>query len=135
MQCAKPGRPQGSPLQRAMLEDAAWMPGWNCIEPLESSHYAASITSRAEGVVRQRIATLSIIALLCAASSVALGQSADIVAVNGKVFTARDGAGFAQGFAIKGEKFIAVGSTEAMRAHAGANTTVIDLGGRFVTPG
>src|SRR6266478_8262222 len=92
-------------------------------------------TSRTENAVRQRIVTLSIIALLCAAAGTAHGQSADIVAVNGKVFTARDGAGFAQGFAVRGEKFIAVGSTEAMRAHVGANTRVIDLGGRFVTPG
>src|SRR5260370_40288418 len=93
------------------------------------------MTSRTEDAVHQRIVTLSIIALLCAAAGAALGQSADIVAINGKVFTARDGAEFAQGFAVKGEKFIAVGSTEAMRAHVGANTKVIDLAGRFVTPG
>jgi predicted amidohydrolase YtcJ len=84
--------------------------------------------------VRRQILTFSVIALLCAARA-ALGQSADIVAINGKVFTARDGTEFAQGFAVKGEKFIAVGSTEAMRAHVGANTRVIDLAGRFVTPG
>ena len=85
--------------------------------------------------MRQRIVTLGIIALLCAATHAAFGQSADIVAVNGKVFTARDGAELAQGFAVKGDKFIAVGSTEAMRAHVGANTRVIDLAGRFVAPG
>jgi len=93
------------------------------------------VTSRTEDAVRQRIVTLSIIALLCAAAGTAHAQSADIVAVNGKVFTARDGAGLAQGFAVNGGKFVAVGSTEAMRAHVGANTRVIDLGGRFVTPG
>jgi len=85
--------------------------------------------------VHQRIVTLSIIALVSATAGSALGQTADIVAVNGKVFTARDGAELAQGFAVKGEKFIAVGSTEAMRAHVGANTKVIDLAGRFVAPG
>jgi predicted amidohydrolase YtcJ len=85
--------------------------------------------------VRQQTATFSIIALLCATARAALGQSADVVAINGKVFTARDGAELAQGFAVKGEKFIAVGSTEAMRAQVGANTKVIDLAGRFVTPG
>ena len=85
--------------------------------------------------MRQRIVTLSILVVLCAAVRTAFGQSADIVAINGKVFTARDGAEPAQGFAVKGEKFIAVGSTEAMRAHVGANTTVIDLAGRFVVPG
>jgi len=42
------------------------------------------VTSRTEDAVRQRIVTLSIIALLCAAARTALGQSADIVAVNGK---------------------------------------------------
>src|SRR5215471_15712930 len=73
--------------------------------------------------------------LLCGVVITALAQSADIVAVNGKVFTARDGAELAQGFAVKGDKFIAVGSSEAMRTHVGADTKVIDLAGRFVTPG
>jgi len=85
--------------------------------------------------VRQRTATFSIIMLLCGVVITALAQSADVVAINGKVFTAREGAELAQGFAVKGEKFIAVGSTEAMRTHVGAGTTVIDLAGRFVTPG
>ena len=85
--------------------------------------------------MRQRTATLSLIALLCAIACTALGQAADVVAINGKVFTARDRAELVQGFAVKGEKFIAVGSTEAMRAHVGADTKVIDLAGRFVTPG
>ena len=47
-------------------------------------------------------------------------QPADLVAINGKVFTARDGGGLAQGFAVTGDRFIAVGSSEAMRAHVGA---------------
>jgi predicted amidohydrolase YtcJ len=103
---------------------------------LESELYAASLTGYTrEDIVRQRTATFSIIALLCATARAALGQSADVVAINGKVFTARDGAELAQGFAVKGEKFIAVGSTEAIRAQVGANTKMIDLAGRFVTPG
>jgi predicted amidohydrolase YtcJ len=85
--------------------------------------------------MRQRIVTLSIMALLCAAARAAFGQSADTVAINGKVFTAREGAELAQGFAVKGGRFIAVGSTAAMRASVGPNTRVIDLAGRFVAPG
>jgi predicted amidohydrolase YtcJ len=85
--------------------------------------------------VRKRTATCAIIAIVCATAGTALGQSADLVAVNGKIFTARNGAALAQGFAVTGEKFIAVGSSEAMRAHVGANTIIIDLAGRFVTPG
>jgi predicted amidohydrolase YtcJ len=46
----------------------------------------------------------------------ALAQTADLVAVNGKVFTARDGATPTQAFAIKDGRFVAVGSSAAIRA-------------------
>src|SRR5580693_4649899 len=73
--------------------------------------------------------------LLAVAAGPAMAQPVDIVAVNGKVFTARDGAQLAEGFAIKDDRFFAVGTSAAMRAHVGAATRVIDLKGRFVTPG
>jgi hypothetical protein len=65
----------------------------------------------------------------------AAAQQADAVFVNGKVFTAGDGAPIAQGFAIKDGKFLAVGTSQAMRLHIGKATTVVDLHGRLVTPG
>jgi predicted amidohydrolase YtcJ len=86
-------------------------------------------------IATQRIATLAMIALACAAATAARAQIADLVAVNGKVFTGRDGAPLTQAFAVKDGKFIAVGSTAAIRTRIGADTKVIDLGGRFVTPG
>ena len=74
--------------------------------------------------------------IVCAGiAGTAVAQTVDLVAINGKVFTARDGAGLAQGFAIAGDRFIAVGSSPEMRAHVGAATKVIDLAGRFVVPG
>ncbi len=85
--------------------------------------------------MRQRIFAISLIVLLCLVARAAVGQPADIVAIDGKVFTAREGGGLAQGFAIRGDKFVAVGSSEEVRAHVGANTKLIDLAGRFVTPG
>lgn len=84
--------------------------------------------------MRRQIMILSAIVLACAAGA-AFAQPADTVVENAKVFTARDGAEIAQGFAIRGDRFIAVGSTAEMHAHVGANTRVIDLNGRFVTPG
>jgi predicted amidohydrolase YtcJ len=88
--------------------------------------------------VRRSFATFAAIACL-SAPACALAQTADFVAVNGKVFTAQDGVGDgaapAQGFAIKGDKFVAVGTSEAMRALVGPGTRVLDLAGRFVTPG
>ncbi len=77
----------------------------------------------------------TIVACVFAAASAAFGQPADTVIINAKVFTARDGGEIAQGFAIRGERFVAVGSTADMRAHVGTDTRVIDLAGRFVTPG
>src|SRR5580700_4332085 len=93
--------------------------------------------------IRKALATAALAGVLYAAGAAIAGsaiaqpaaQPADLVAINGKVFTARDGGGLAQGFAVTGDRFVAVGSSEAMRAHVGANTKVIDLGGRFVTPG
>jgi predicted amidohydrolase YtcJ len=85
--------------------------------------------------LRREILILSVVSLACAAAGAASAQPADIVVVNAKVFTARGGAEVVQGFAIRGERFVAVGSTGEMSAHVGANTRVIDLNGRFVTPG
>jgi predicted amidohydrolase YtcJ len=65
----------------------------------------------------------------------AFAQTADLVVVNAKVFTARESAPLTQAFAVKDGKFIAVGATAAVRARIGPNTKVIDAGGRFVVPG
>jgi predicted amidohydrolase YtcJ len=86
--------------------------------------------------VSDRIAAFVAVALLCVGSAGLAGaQTADLVAVNGKVFTARDGAPLAQALAVKDGRFVAVGSNYVVRAYIGADTEVIDLGGRFVTPG
>ena len=71
-------------------------------------------------------------------SAQSAAQPADLAFVNGTVFTAAGSApaqGMAQAFAVRDGRFIAVGSSDAVRAHVGAGTKVIDLGGRFVTPG
>ncbi|SEE84620.1 hypothetical protein SAMN05444161_7419 [Rhizobiales bacterium GAS191] len=73
-------------------------------------------------------------AALCLAGS-ALAQTADLVVTNGKVFTADAASSLAQAFAVKDGRFIAVGSAEAMQKLVGAATKVVDLKGRFVTPG
>src|SRR5580704_15672797 len=62
-------------------------------------------------------------------------QTADLVVLNGKVFTADPRSSLAEGFAVKDGLFVAVGTSAAMRQLAGAGTNVIDLHGAFVTPG
>src|SRR5262249_8518629 len=75
------------------------------------------------------------IAGLNAVTTTTWAQDAALIFVNGKVFTAVGDGALVQGFAVKGGRFIAVGSSDAMRRHAGASTRVIDLRGRLVTPG
>jgi predicted amidohydrolase YtcJ len=70
-----------------------------------------------------------------AAAHSAFAQTADLVVVNGKVFTADVRSSLAEGFAVKGGRFTAVGSSAAMQEHVGPGSRVIDLHGRFVTPG
>ncbi|TGE09830.1 amidohydrolase [Hymenobacter fodinae] len=66
----------------------------------------------------------------------ALGQQpADMVLLNGRVFTADAAHPAAQALAIRGERIVAVGTTEEVSKLAGPRTRRLDLQGRTVTPG
>ncbi len=80
------------------------------------------------------------VALTLVLSFVALGarapqQSADTILVNGHVITVDAQFSVAQALAIADGKFIAVGTTEAIRARAGPSTKVIDAHGQTIIPG
>ena len=62
-------------------------------------------------------------------------QHADRIFVNGKVWTGDDARPQAQALAVSGDKILAVGSNEELRALAAADTAVIDLQGHLVVPG
>jgi predicted amidohydrolase YtcJ len=86
--------------------------------------------------------TLAIVATFYATSSAARAQAqaespapADIVFVNGKVFTADAQDHVVQGFAVAGDRFVASGTDADVRKYVGPQTKVIDLKGRFVSPG
>jgi len=69
-------------------------------------------------------------------SALVLAQApADLVLVNGKVWTVNDNRPEAEAIAVLGNRIAAVGSTEEIRKWIGANTKVIDLQGKRVTPG
>jgi predicted amidohydrolase YtcJ len=84
--------------------------------------------------LRTRLAILAIIVSTSACAAQAQSP-ADIVFVNGKVFTADDGDRVVQGFAVAGDRFVAIGTDSEVRGHIGPQTKVIDLKGRFVSPG
>ena len=62
-------------------------------------------------------------------------DEADLVVVNGKVFTIDDSRPRAEAFAVRDGRFIAVGSTAEVRNLATARTTVVDAEGKTITPG
>lgn len=79
-----------------------------------------------------------ILGLAGLAAQSAMAQSAaapEAIFVNGRIFTARDDGSVAQAFAIAGNRFTAVGSNAEVRALAGPATRIVDLEGRFVSPG
>ena len=70
-----------------------------------------------------------------APSDLAASGPADVILSNGKVITVDDKFTIAQAVAIKGERVLAVGTTEEIARLAGPSTRTIDLNGRSVVPG
>jgi predicted amidohydrolase YtcJ len=64
-----------------------------------------------------------------------LSGNADLILHNGVIWTVDSGNSTAQAVAIKDGKFIVVGSNAAALKERGPGTKVIDVQGRFVTPG
>ncbi len=62
-------------------------------------------------------------------------EQADMIIVNAKIWTGNAKQPFAEAMAITGDTIAAVGSNREVMKHKGENSAVIDLGGRFVTPG
>jgi len=75
-------------------------------------------------------------AMLIMNSSCDTKEKADLVIINGKVFTADNANTFVQAIAVKGETIIAVGTTKDITAYVDKDSTkVINAGGRLVLPG
>ncbi len=63
------------------------------------------------------------------------GAVADSVVLGARVFTMDEAQPRADALAIRGDRILAVGTNEAIRAFAGPDTVEIDAGGAVVTPG
>src|SRR6476619_7991378 len=70
-----------------------------------------------------------------AAQRPAGGQTADFIYHNGKIITVWGAHPVVQAMAIKGNRFLSVGSNEEAMRTAGPSTRKIDLQGRCVVPG
>mgnify|MGYP002346782469 CR=1 FL=1 len=70
------------------------------------------------------------------AGSCSRKETADLVIINGRIFTADDENPAAEAIAVKGEKIVLAGTNrEVKRMIADGTTTVIDAEGRLVLPG
>ena len=63
------------------------------------------------------------------------GAAPDYVVINARVFTSDPENPSAEAFAVKGDRFLAVGSSADIRALARSSTEIVDAEGMFVTPG
>jgi predicted amidohydrolase YtcJ len=80
--------------------------------------------------------SITIAALICLVFvSSSQAQTADTVYVNSRVYTVDESAPWAEAFAVKGERFLAVGNEKDVKPFIGDETRVIDLDGQFVLPG
>ena len=80
-------------------------------------------------------AGLLIFALTAALAGQGTREVPDAVFYNGKVITVDSSNSIKEAFAVKGDKFLAVGTTREMRALAGSQTRLVDLKGKAVMPG
>lgn len=62
-------------------------------------------------------------------------NDADLILINGKIYTVERDQPWTNACAIKDGKFIAVGETDLIQKFKGKNTEMIDLNGRLVLPG
>ena len=70
-----------------------------------------------------------------AAGPAANRDPAALVFINGKVYTADEHDSVVEAFAVKDGRFVDCGTSKALQRDIGKNTKVIDLRGKFVTPG
>lgn len=83
-----------------------------------------------------KVVLLSLLGIvICGALLRAQQPSADVILTNGKIITVDDRFSIAQAIAIRGDRFVAVGTNQEIARLAGPNTRKIDLGGKAVIPG
>lgn len=78
---------------------------------------------------------ISILSAFSALSAAEEGLMADLVLVNGKIFTVNPAQPWAQAAAVRDGKFVAVGDDGEIRKLSGEKTEVIDLRGKLALPG
>ncbi len=90
--------------------------------------------------MRYRLLSLAVSVFAVAASSssctrVSPEEEADLLLVGARVWTGWDETPQAEAVAVRGDRIVAVGTSQELERYRGRNTRVLDLEGRFVAPG
>ena len=75
------------------------------------------------------------VALVLGVGLLSAQEAPDRIFINGKIVTVDDYFSIQEAVAVRGERFLATGSSEEIQSLADADTVVTDLGGRTVIPG
>ena len=87
-------------------------------------------------VKRMRIASIGFVAVMAAGfMAQPSGPTADLVLVNGRIYTVDPARPWAEAVSIRGDRILAVGTNDVVKSTAGAQSRTIDLKGAFVSPG
>jgi predicted amidohydrolase YtcJ len=103
-------------------------------EAFASKRRAAANISRG-GFVASGLAAGAAFAAAGTRDALADTSNADVVFVNGKVYTVASKQPWAQAVAVKGRRIAYVGDTAGAKAFVGRRTEVIDLRGKMLIPG
>lgn len=103
-------------------------------QALASKRQTASNISR-RGFIASGSAAIAAIAAGGIGNALADTGTADVVFVNGKVFTVASSQPWAQAVAVKGRRIAYVGDTAGAKAFISRRTEVIDLRGKMLMPG
>jgi predicted amidohydrolase YtcJ len=90
-------------------------------------HFARRLTAIIHGVL--------LAACSGAPGPAGVAEVPDLILYNGKIVTVDSAFSIAQAAAIRGDRFVAIGTDDAVRRAAGPSTKLIDLRGRTVIPG
>lgn len=80
-------------------------------------------------------ATLFLFTAMVLLQSCAPPETADLILINGNIYTVDPANPWVDALAIKGDRILKTGSTDEIEQLKGEKTTVIDLKGQFVMPG
>jgi predicted amidohydrolase YtcJ len=82
----------------------------------------------------QKVLTVVALAVIAAACN-EIKEPADMIITNAKIWTGNEKQPVAVAMAVAGDTIVAIGTKGEVMKHRGEKSTVIDLGGRFITPG